>query len=238
MKTKFTLIVLVLSIVLSVVACSSRPQVGELQTESHSVELDNAESVRVEVSAGAADLKVSGGADNLLDSDFAYNVAEMKPQVEYTNGTLVVKHADVKGTPSLYGLTGYRNEWNLRLNNDVPMNLSVNLGAGSSDLQLSGITLAGLNVKLGAGNCTVDLSGDWTRDLLATFDTGAASVTLRLPKNIGVRVQVDAGASVVKAPDLKNDGEAYTNDAYGASSVTIQIMMKAGIGAINLEVEE
>ena len=36
---------------------------------------------------------------------------------------------------------------------------------------------------------------------------------------------------------LKQDGNAYVNDAYGVSSVTLQIVMETGIGQINLEVE-
>lgn len=237
MNTK-NLIVLVLLAALVFAGCSPKPRVGELKTESHSVPLDNAESVRVEVSAGAAALTISGGADNLLDSDFTYNVAKMKPQVEYKNGVLVVTHADVKGPSSLQGITGYRNEWDLRLNNDVPMTLSVDLGAGSSNLQLAGMSLTGLDITLGAGESTIDLSGDWTRDLLATIETGAASVTLRLPKDVGVRVVVDLGPTAIFASGLTQDGDVYTNDAYGASGVTLNITIQAGIGQINLEVEK
>jgi hypothetical protein len=235
MKTKHW-IVLILLVALVFAGCSPSPRVGELKTEAHSVPLDNAKSVRVEVSAGAAALTISGGADNLLDSDFTYNVAEMKPQVEYKNGVLIVKHADVNGPSSLQGITGYRNEWNLHLSNKVPMDLSVDLGAGVSNLQLAGLPLTNLNVTLGAGESTIDLSGDWTHDLLATIETGAAAVTVLLPKDVGVYIQMDSGASVVNAPGLKKDGDVYTNDAYGVSGVTIQITMEAGIGAINLEV--
>ena len=112
----------------------------------------------------------------------------------------------------------------------------MDLGAGVSNLQLAGLPLTNLEVTLGAGESMIDLSGDWARDLLATIDTGAANVTVRLPKDVGVRVQIDAGASMVIAPDLKKNGDVYTNAAYGVSSITLQIVMEAGIGQINLEV--
>ena len=98
-----------------------------------------------------------------------------------------------RGLPVLHNIMDYRNEWGLRLNDEVPMDLSVNMGAGTSDLQLAGLSLTRLNVSLGAGKSTVDLTGDWARDLDVTIDTGAADITVRLPKDVGVRVEVDSG---------------------------------------------
>ena len=74
--------------------CVPEARVGALQTESQSVELGDAKSVRVQIDMGAGDLKVKGGAEKLLEADFAYNVARLKPEVQYTNGTLVVRQPD------------------------------------------------------------------------------------------------------------------------------------------------
>jgi major membrane immunogen (membrane-anchored lipoprotein) len=239
MNTRIFLINVVLLAALLLAGCSSDDvRVGELRTESKSVELGDARSVRVKMVLGAGDLVVTGGAKKLLEADFAYNVAKLKPEVEFTDGTLVVQHPDVRGYRTPQNIKDFRNEWDLRLNNDVPMNLSLEMGAGTSDLKLAGLSLTGLDIKLGAGKCTVDLSGDWTRDLDAAIQTGAANVTVILPKDVGVRVEVDSGLTAINAPDLKQDGNVYTNEAYGTSDVTLHINMQTGIGQINLEVVE
>jgi hypothetical protein len=212
-------------------------RVGELRTESKSVELGDAKSVRVKMVLGAGDLVVTGGAKKLLEADFTYNVAKLKPEVEFTDGTLVVQHPDVRGYRTLQDIRDFRNEWDLRLNNDVPMNLSLEMGAGTSDLQLAGLSLTRLDVTLGAGKSSIDLSGDWERELDATIKTGAANITVRLPKDIGVRVEINAGPTTINASGLTKDGNVYTNDAYGVSDVTLQIKMEAGVGQINLEEE-
>ena len=118
------------------------------------------------------------------------------------------------------------------------MALSVNMGAGTSDLKLAGLSLTGLDIILGAGTDTIDLSGDWARDLDVTIDSGAAVITVRLPRDVGARVVVDRGANLMETIGLSQDGNVYTNDAYGVSQVTMQVNLKAGIGQINLEVEE
>ena len=237
-SSKVISLLALVAILLAATRCAPGARVGELRTESQSVELGDAKSVRVEIDLGAGDLEVTGGAEKLLEADFTYNVAEVKPEVEYTDGTLVVRQPDVEGLPALRGITDYRNEWGLRLYDEVPMHLSVDMGAGASDLQLAGLSLTGIDVRLGAGKSTVDLSGDWVRDLNVTINAGAGDVSVRLPKDVGVRVDIDAGASRINAPGLKQDGSVYTNAAYGVSEVTLHINMEAGIGQINLEVEE
>lgn len=240
MKTKHLLINVVLLAALLLTSCTPKPvlRVGELQTESQSVELGDAKSISVKIKMGAGDLKVNGGAEKLLGADFTYNVAGLKPEVKFTSGTLVIWEPGNEGQIDWRGITDFRNEWSLRFNNELPMDLSVDLGAGSGDLQLADLSLTGLDVSVGAGECTVDLSGNWTRDLDVTIETGAADLTVRLPKDVGVRVEVDSGPTVINAPDLTKDGNVYTNSAYGVSEVTLHINIEPGIGQINLEVEK
>jgi hypothetical protein len=238
MKTNRLLIALVLFAILLLAGCSSQLTVGTLRTESKSVELGDAKSVNVKINFGAGDLQLTGGAEKLLEADFKYNVTRLKPEVDYSDGTLIVKQPEVNGFPSLVGMGEFQNEWGLRLSDEVPMDLSVNMGAGSSNLQLAGLSLTGLDVNLGAGTYTVDLTGAWARNLDVTIEAGAATVTLRLPKDVGVRVKVESGPHTVEATGLTKDGEFYTNAAYGVSDVTMQIDLTEGIGTLNLEVEE
>jgi hypothetical protein len=238
MKTNRLLITLALVGALLLASCAPRARVGALRTESQSVELGDAKSVRVEIGLGAGNLDLTGGAEKLLEANFNYNVSRLKPEVRYTDGTLVVRQPEVNGLPLLQGITDYRNEWGLRLYDAVPMELKVNMGAGTSDLQLAGLSLTGLDVSLGAGESTVDLSGNWARDLDVTIDTGAADITVLLPREVGARVNVESGPHTIEASGLTKDGGVYTNAAYGVSETTLQVDIEAGIGFIHLEVEE
>jgi hypothetical protein len=82
------------------------------------------------------------------------------------------------------------------------------------------------------------LSGDWQVDLDADIKGGAGRAALRLPRDVGVRVDVEGGLGKVNASGLKKDGDAYVNDAYGKSDVTLRIDVRAGLGAIDLELGE
>lgn len=212
-------------------------EVGPLQTESQSVELGVAESVRVKIEMGAGELEVTGGADELMEADFTYNVAELKPEVFYSDATLTIQQPDVEGIASLGDLDGYRYEWDLRLNDDVPMDLSIELGTGTMDLGLSGLSLTALEVDIGAGEGKLDLTGEWASDLDVSIMAGVSRLIVVLPSEVGARVEID-GISRVNASGLTQDGNTYVNNAYGVSDVTLDINIEAGIGEINLELAE
>jgi hypothetical protein len=237
-KTKHSLLLVVLCAAVLLAGCAPRARVGDLQTESQSIELVDAEAVRVEILMGAGELAVSGGAEELLEADFAYNVAELKPDLEYTNDTLVVRQPEGIGLPVLENIEEFQNEWRLRLNDKVPMDLTVDMGAGSITLQMGDLSLTRLEVTLGACEGTVDLRGDWAHDLDVTIDVGAANVSVLLPSDVGVRVEVDAGPTAIQTSGLTKQGSGYVNAAFGASEVTLHLALETGIGLVKLEIVE
>ena len=236
MATVLNSIFPILLAVVLLAGCGFGPKVGALQSASQFVELGGAEAVRVEILFGAGTLNVAGGAEHLLDADFAYNVAELKPEVDSSKGQLVIRQPEVRGLPNLRNISAFRNEWNLRLNNKVPMELLMNVGAGSIDLRPADLSLARLEIHLGATTGTIDLTGDWARDLEVIIDSGAANITVLLPNDVGVRIDVDAGPTAVQTSGLTRDGDFYVNDAYGESPVTQQIALETGIGLVKLVV--
>jgi hypothetical protein len=241
-------------------ACREGVRVGDLQTKSQTVELGDADSVNVDIQMGAGELDVSGGASELLEATFTYNVAELNPQATYTGATLEVKDSDVQeGIGSLFDLDEYRNEWDLKLNEDVPMGMTIDLGAGRSNLTLGSLALTSLKIDggagnvdlnlngsrslsqlefdMGAGDVTIDLTGEWQDDLDARLSGGVGQISLRLPSDVGVSIAVDTGIGGVDASGLTRDGDTYTNDAYGESDVALRIDIDGGVGKINLDVE-
>lgn len=133
---------------------------------------------------------------------------------------------------------GARNKWDLRLNDKVPVELNVDLGAGKSTLVLGSLSLTNLAVNLGVGETHVDLTGDWKNDLVAGIHGGVNKATVRLPVDVGVRVHATGDIGQIRADNLKQDDDTYVNDAYGKSKVTLHVDVQGGIGEINLELGE
>jgi hypothetical protein len=217
-------------------ACQSQ-QVGEMQHESRTIQPESAQSVRANLMMGAGELQVVGAADALMEADFSYNVADWRPRVSYevagNTGELSVKQGSGGGV-RLGG--DARKQWNLGFNDEVPIDLRVQMGAGESDLDLDSLALTGLTLEMGAGRTTVDLTGDYKQDFDASIQGGVGQATVLLPSEVGVRARAQGGLGKINAEGLQREGDSYVNDAYGSSDVTLDVDVQGGVGEINLKV--
>jgi uncharacterized protein DUF2154 len=215
----------------------TQQQVGKMQHDSKSVDPKNTTSARAQLKMGAGELNLTGGADKLMEADFSYNVSDWKPKVSYDvsgeRGELVVKQGS-DGDVRLGG--DARNEWDISLNDEVPTDLVVEMGAGESDLDLDSLTLTGLDLRMGAGKTTVDLTGDYAESFDASIQGGVGEATVLLPSEVGVKAKAEGGLGKINAKGLKREGDSYVNDAYGNSGVTLSVDVQGGVGQINLEV--
>jgi hypothetical protein len=236
----FSIVMMAATVVLAG-ACGTQgggtQQVGKMQRDAKSIDPKDAQSALVQLKMGAGELTLTGGADQLMEADFSYNVSGWKPKVKYDvsgqKGELVVKQGGTSGG----GLGGdARNEWDISLNDEMPTDLAVRLGAGESDLDLDSLTLTGVDFQMGAGATTVDLTGDYARDFDASIEGGVGEATVLLPSEIGVKAKAEGGIGAINAKGLKKVDGSYVNDAYGESDTNLSVVVKGGVGAINLKV--
>jgi hypothetical protein len=212
-------------------------QVGKMQRESKSVDPKNAQSARAQLKMGAGELNLTGGADQLMEGEFSYNVSDWKPKVSYDvsgdEGELIVKQRSAEGAD----FSGdARNEWDISLNDELPTDLVVQMGAGESDLDLDSLALTGLDLQMGAGKTTVDLTGDYAQDFDASIEGGVGEATVLLPSEVGVKAKAEGGLGKINAKGLQKVGNSYVNDAYGESDTNLSVDVQGGVGQINLEV--
>jgi hypothetical protein len=212
----------------------NNPVVGEMRVEQQAVPLGSATSADVNLDIGVGTLNVVGGAADLLNSKFTYNVEAWKPVIEQNTGvanaevTVRQPSADVRAT------TNARNQWDILLNNTLPMTLIVTMGAGQGTLNLAGLDLTQLNVTTGVGQSTIDLSGAWKQDLTATIDNSVGTTNIVLPRDTGARVTVTGVVSNASADGFTRNGNVYTNAAYGNTDTTLDITVENAVGSIVL----
>ena len=109
--------------------------------------------------------------------------------------------------------------------------------AGASRLQAIGIGNAGpaqMKVQGGAGEITLDFTGDWPGSANVDITAGVGALTLRLPDDVGVRVELKGGLSDVEAPGFAKDGDAFVNDRLGDAETELLIEVVLGVGSVRL----
>ncbi len=78
--------------------------VGDMQQETRSFPLDNVDSASIKLDVGAGEVIVQGGADELFEGLFSYNVEKWKPKLDYEvrggKAAVTVRQETVKGIPA------------------------------------------------------------------------------------------------------------------------------------------
>jgi hypothetical protein len=209
---------------------------GPEQHESRSIEVGKAERVRVELKMPAGELEVRGGAQDLLNADFSYNVASWKPEIRYrltgSTGDLVLEQP---GAGAAVG--DAKNHWDLRLNDGVPMDLRVDFGAGEARLNLGSLDLQSVDLDMGAGKLMMDLRGTPKKDYSVRVRGGVGEATVYLPKEIGISAAASGGIGEISVTGLQKSGDRYVNDAFERSGVRIRVDVQGGVGSIKLIAE-
>jgi hypothetical protein len=215
-------------------SCVIDTATGPERHDSRSIERDAAERVHVNLTMGAGTLIVGGGARKLLNADFAYNVTSWQPEVRYsstgTRGDLTIRQPGQGHTQ--IGHT--RCQWDLALNNDVPMDLALHLGVGDARLDLGSLSLRSVEVHMGVGKLDMDLRGNPKHNYDVHVHGGIGEATVRLPAGVGVYAEGAGGIGSIQVQGLRRESGHWVSDAYEDSKVRIHLDIHGGIGSIRL----
>jgi hypothetical protein len=212
-------------------ACGFNTPTGETRQESVTFDVGNVKTARVELRMSNGELTVASGTSKLLEGSFAYNVADWKPTVDYSAATGDVKIAQ----PSSSGSFGNTvNNWDLKLNSDVPMAIAANIGAGEATLDLGKLNLSSVEMNIGAGQVKMDLRGEPKHDYTVQIRGGVGETVVYLPKDVGISAKAMKGIGDISTEGLEQRDGVWVNPDRIGAPVTVRLDVKGGIGAIRL----
>ena len=209
-------------------------------TESNSIDLKGAAALKATIDQGVGELRVRPSVTatpGVVDTTFMFAPESWRPEVtsavEGTAATLEIAMPNGASSPTF---ANTKNTWTITLPKGVATDLSLQLGVGLSQVDLRGLNLTGLDVKTGVGETTIDLSGPRTTDLASRIEAGVGALTLRLPRNVGVRITSDNnGIGHWSAKGFTESGTGFlTNSAWSGTGPKIDIELDSGVGDVTL----
>jgi len=192
----------------------------------------------VVLNMGAGELNLTGGAAGLVEGTIEYNIDEWKPLIEKHDNYFRLYQENIE---SLSFKTDIKNQWNLKLSSDVPLDLEINAGAYEGDLDLSGLRLQSLTVADGASKVEVRFSTpNPERMSRLSYRTGASDVTLEGLANANFQeMEFESGAgdyTLDFSGELKQDAAVVIRSGVSQVTVIIPAGMRAQVdseGALN-----
>jgi hypothetical protein len=89
----------------------------------------------------------------------------------------------------------------------------------------------------GVGNITLDFTGDWANATTteAEIELGLGQLTLRLPRGLGVALEVDRFLASFDRAGFRKRGDRYVSDGYETASKRLTVYIKAVLGDIDID---
>ena len=128
--------------------------------------------------------------------------------------------------------------WDLLLNQDLPLDLRIENGVGKSEIKLSDINLSGLDIRGGVGEITIYMPSKG--NLKANIKSGVGKLVVYLPSNLPAQIKIDNGLGNVSIlGDFTQKNGRYFTQNYKSSSDFVELIVDGGVGNIRIiQIEE
>ncbi len=182
-----------------------------------------------------------GGAEFILKDTTSYliDVYSVSHKQNYTLEKVLkdsTVHLDMRMNSRSMNLDSRlrTNKTEIRLNALPIWDIEMNVGAGTCDFDFTPYRLKSLEMNAGAANIDVKLKDNYAKTKVS-IEAGAASVTVRIPKESSCILDIDAVLSSKDFPGFskREDGKYYSQH-YNAAANQILIDIDAGVSEINI----
>ncbi len=207
--------------------------------DTFQVKKDDAQKLDVEINLGVGEMTVSKGAKEWLEGNAQYNINKLAPEVKYklrgNTGEIEIDH---KGS-SKVKIGNTKNLWDVQLNEDIPMDLSIETGASKAMLDLRGLKLEKLDIETGVGDLNVDLGGDWKKSFKTNIETGVGQTTVILPSEVGVKITTEKGIGSMNLEGFIAKGKGvFVNEAYEKADILLEVNSELGVGDVTFKLDK
>ena len=198
--------------------------------------LNGAERAAYDLQIGAGSLTLDAlTSENILIEGSVPTSEDFKVDQSYTvvsgEGIYDLKTpGEFAFAPGIYG-----NDliWILKLNDAIPGNLDLELGAGDATVTLTSLLLESISISLGAGQSSIYLpkQGGFSADI----GLAVGAMTIYVPEGLAVRINSDTGLTAVTAPEgYLKQGDAYVSPDYSSNSNRAELRISNGLGTVKI----
>jgi hypothetical protein len=174
--------------------------------------------------AGRLDLAL--GPRVPLDLELKFGAAEAEVEL----GGLRVREASIQT-----GASGTRVQVS-RPNRENCSSAVFEVGAARFEASgLGNLNCEDLRLSGGVGEVILDFSGAWRNDMSADVDMGLGSLTLRVPRGLGVSVRKSGVLASFDSQGLIKRGNVYYSENYENAEHKLTVNIDAALGAIRVQ---
>src|SRR5262249_36349691 len=128
-------------------------------------------------------------------------------------------------------------KWDIKLNDDLPLDIAANLGVGEARLNLGSLNLRSLAVQMGVGEARADLRGKPKHDYSVDINGGVGQAPVDRPGDVAIIAEAHGGIGDISVHGLEKRDGRWVSPGREHAAVTVRVSVKGGIGSIVLNAE-
>ena len=112
------------------------------------------------------------------------------------------------------------------------------MSAGAAEIELRGLANANaseMSVTTGVAAATLVFDGEWRRDLLLRIDVKVGSVTLRVPRDVGVRVERRGLLARLEQDGMVERGKGWETADWAKATRKLTVIAETWVGKVVVE---
>lgn len=192
-------------------------------TVSYTAEVPRAAAtdLALTVSYGAGSLELAGGGSALVSVRSTREDVSRTVEQSDTGATVVLSSSET----AVFGLDGRERRWVVALPSDVRTALTLNLGAGSFDIDLGDVLVTRATVNAGASSMAIVMPAP-KGDVPIRISTGMSSLDLRIPSGVAYRIRYSGVLQSVSGPLSSAD--------YDTATDRLTIELSSAMGSVSI----
>lgn len=173
-----------------------------------------------------ADLDISLGAIGMLAIDVQASTAETQ--------------LDLTGLPiTTLAVSSGASDTRVRFDQPNPVRMrSLTLSTGAASILVDRLGNANADeiiVRAGVGEIELDMAGTWQHDTELRAEVTVGSLTIRVPSEVGVRVETSRVLASFSHEGLSGEGNAYVSDNWATAAHKLRVYAQTVVGLLNVE---
>jgi len=121
-------------------------------------------------------------------------------------------------------------------NTGTMRSLEVAVGAASFEARnLANANAATVHVSGGVGAIDLDFGGQWERDIAVEAEVALGKLTLHVPRDVGVRIEVQKFLASFDHEGLRKRGDAYFSDNWETAKYRLRVRAQTTFGGIEVD---
>lgn len=183
------------------------------------------------IKGGAVEYEIEGLTDDLFHAEATSTIGAHQLET-ITNGSDANLTFSMRDTEKgNWNIRGDENWAKISLNRNPIWRISLDMGAGTAEFDLTKYKIASLNFNGGAASFEAKL-GMPLDETTITAESGVASVEIEIPRAAACKIVIKSGLSSRDFPGfVKQEDGSYTTDGYDQASHRFVVNLKGGLSS-------